>query len=441
MNRGVCFALLILLCAATFGFSQEVSEKKDVSVFNLSYYSFRIPDRVLANIDASIRGVFVNMGRFKILQVTKNFDNHADLQSFLDEIRKMKEEKMEIPNEVAYGRMTFSEDDYNQLVSSFIVIIPELLTYTSEENDKGVFEVNLKTSYSVLDASTMEVIAQPIIDSNGSDTKSSSQALESAISSMTAMLTYEVKKIPIFTLKTGVLEVNGAKMTLEKGRDMGILPGFEFEIISTQVLSSGKKKDISDGLVIVSDVFEEVSDAVVIYGEPKEGDQLKEVPRVGVDFTLFYRGVYELDTRDILSLFGFKATLALGVFGVRPVIEMEIPFFDVYGIGGFILLAGIPMNIHIGAEFPIYIGRLQLSPTLMFGLGGIVTYEPHNDQYFFPTHFGPTAYMNISYLVTRDTKLSVDIGYKFMFSILSEFLTSIRSYSGPLFGAGVTFKL
>ncbi len=441
MNRALILICIVFFSAVAVVYSQEVSEKTDVSIFNLSYYSYRIPNSVLGNIDSSIRSVFVNMGRFRVLQVAKSFDEPDDLASFIDQIKSMKEEGMEIPEEVAYGRMTFTEDDYNQLVSSFVVIIPELLNYSSEENDKGEFEVLIKTSYSILDPSTMEVIAKPEIESTATDAKSNARAIESAIGSMQSALTFELKKVPMFTLKTGVLEVNGAKLTLEKGRNLGILPGFEFEIITTEVLSSGKKKDISDGLIIVSGVFEEVSDAVILYGQPKEGDQLKEVPRAGVDFTLYYHGIYELASKEYFNLFGFKATLALGVFDVRPVITMEIPFFDVYGIGSFILLVGVPANIHIGAEFPIYMGRLQFSPTLLFGFGGIVLYEPVNDQYFIPTHLGVTGYANISYLVSRDTKVWLDIGYTFMASPFSTSLTSIESYNGVLLGAGVTFKL
>jgi hypothetical protein len=444
MKKVFLIGLFVTIFAAT-GFGQEVSEKTDISVFDLSFYSFRIPKSALANIDSTIRSVFVNMGRFRVIQVAKSFDDPGDLKSFIDQIKSIKEKKVEIPEEVSYGRMTFSEDDFNKLISSFIVIMPELLSFSSEEkyNKKGNFEgyeVNFKTSYSVLDASTMEVVGQPTIESNGTDKDSSAKALEDAIRSMASMLTFELKKIPIFTIKSGVVEAKGGKITLKQGKNMGILPGFEFELIRTDILKSGDKKEYSDGLVIVSDVYEEVSDAVVIYGEPQESDQLKEVPRMGGEITAYYHGIFNFDTGGIYSLAGIKATLTLGLFSVHPIAGIEFPFFDVYGVGGFVFFFGIPINAYAGAEFPFYFGRVQVSPTATVNFGGIYLYkETDSGQQFLPTHVGFSAYANIALLVTRDAKIYADAGYTFMATPFD--VTSIISYGGPLFGGGVLIKL
>jgi hypothetical protein len=451
MNKMFCIGLLVLLFAAT-GFAQVVSEKTDVSVFDLSYYSYKVPNNALANIDSTIRSVFVDMGRFKVIQVAKSFDDPNDLATFIEQVKKIKEKKVQIPDAVSYGRATFSEDDFNNLISSFIVIVPELLSFSSKEkydkkNNFAGYEVNFKTSFSVIDASTMEVVAKPTIESNGTDKDDRGQALESAIRSMTGSLTFELKKVPIFTIKTGVVEAKGGKITFKKGKNMGILPGFEFELIRTDILSSGDKKEYSDGLVIVSDVYEEVSDALVLYGDAKEGDQLKEVPRAGGELALYYHGIYDLDSQSVLSLIGIKATVTLGFFSFRPLIGIELPLFDVYGIGSFIFAVGVPMNAYIGADFPIYMGRLQITPTITLKVGGIYFYtapDPGNNgdtQQFFATHIGGTAYANISYLVTRDMKLYVDLGYTYMASGLSTILTSVMSYNGPTIGIGIDGKI
>jgi hypothetical protein len=446
MKKSFFFLLIVIMTIAASLYSQEISEKTEVSVFNLSYYSHRIPNSVLGNIDSTIRSVFVNMGRFKVIEVAKTFDNQKDLSSFIDQIRKFKEKKATIPAEVSYGHALFSEADFENLISSFIVIVPELLSYEEKEKydkkDKLIgYEVNFKTSYSVIDASTMEVVAKPSIESNGQDKDDSLKALESAISSMSSQLVFELKKVPIFTIKTGVVEVKAGKITLKKGKNMGILPGFEFELMRTDILGSGDKKEFSDGLVIVSDVFEEVSDAVVLYGDAQEGDQLKEVPRAGGELGVYYHGIYDLKSMQLLSLVGIKATVTLGFFGVRPLVGIELPLFDVYGIGEFILAAGLPINFYIGCDFPIYFGRIQLSPTVTLGVGGLYLYEAHNDQQFAPTHFGPSAYLNVSYLVTRDVKLWLDVGGTYMFSIISDLLPSADSYYGAVIGFGVSAKI
>jgi hypothetical protein len=446
MNKIVGLGLFFLLVFAAGAFAQTVSEKTDVSVFDLSYYSYKVPDSALGDIDASIRSVYVNMGRFKVIQVAKSFDKPSDLKSLIAQIKKIKEKKAEIPEEVSYGRMTFSEQDFENLISSFVVIIPELTMYTAKEtyDKKGNFtgyEVSMKTSISVLDVSTMEIIAQPIIESSGTNKDSEEQALSSAIDTLKSSLTFEMKKVPKFTIKTGVVEAKGGKITLQRGRNMGILPGFEFELISTEVLSNGMQKDVSDGLIIVSDVYEEVSDAVVIYGQPKEGDQLKEVPRAGGELDIpYYHMIYNPTTGAMTHVVGLKATVTLGMFSLRPFIGVEVPFYD-YGVGSLILLIGIPANIYIGGEYTMYLGRLSISPTIALGVGGLYLTSDTipSDQKFFFTHFGGNLYFNISYLITRDIKLTLDIGGAYWMSVYKGVFNA-PDYWGILGGLGVTFK-
>lgn len=289
MKRGkLLFFLLIFSSLIISGLSaQEVSEKKDISVFNVSYYGWKFPEEALGSLDSKVRKVIVDMGRFRVLEVRKRFLADDDLYEFIERVKAIKVQEAEIPDEVSFGHVIFTESDFNALISSFIVIIPEVAFYdmNSKFNDKNEFigfEVTLRTSFTVLDATTMEVVAKPEIETSGFSEDDESAWL-SAIDSVPFQLEFELKKIPIFTLKSGVLEVHGSSITLEKGKNMGISRGYEFEIIRSEVLNSGLKKEWSTGLVLVKTVFEEVSDATILYGNPREGDQLVEVPRMGVD--------------------------------------------------------------------------------------------------------------------------------------------------------------
>ena len=64
---------------------------------------------------------------------------------------------------------------------------------------------------------------------------------------------------------------------------------------------------------------------------------------------------------------------------------------------------------------------------------------------FITTHIGGYANINISYLISRDFKLSVDFGYKHWIGIWDALLTRITgstsSYGGIMLAGGVTFKL
>jgi len=438
------FLLVFFLLSMTISFSQEVSEKKDISVFNLSYYDWDIPDFALGSIDSEIRSVFINIGRFRVLEVRKNFANDGDLQDFIRSLRQIKEKQVEIPEEVSYGHVLFTEADFEALVSSFIVIVPEVTYFNVEvkEDDEGEvtgYSTELKTSYSILDASTMEVVAKPSVESSGYD-ENERASIQDAITSIKSKLTFKIKSVPLFTLKTGVLVVYSGGITLEKGKNMGILPGYEFEIISSETIKPGLNRERHSGLVLVNSVSEEVSEATVLYGRPQEGDQLKEVPRVGVDGSVYVHAMIEnFETNDLIFTAGIKGTLALAVYFIRPIIGLEIPIAPIVAnedLNDIILLVyGFPLNIYLGAELNWYFGRLQVSPTLVAGVGIIAPYDDENEPAL--TNVGGKAYLALNYLVTRDVKISVDLGYAYWMNVSDLFLP----YGGILAGANVVFKM
>ena len=87
--------LFVLLTGALS--SQQVSEKKDVAVFALSYYDWTIPPAALGMVDAQIKDVFVNLGRFNILGMTYRLSS-GDINAFIEEVKKVKEQNMEVPD-------------------------------------------------------------------------------------------------------------------------------------------------------------------------------------------------------------------------------------------------------------------------------------------------------------------------------------------------------
>ncbi|MBN1699754.1 MAG: hypothetical protein JW881_19725 [Spirochaetales bacterium] len=453
MRKGkyIGFLLIFICFTLSFTHAQEVSEKQDISIFNLSYYAWDIPDDVLGSIDSEIRSVFINLGRFNVLEVRKRFDADSDLQSFINSIREFKEQNVEIPEEVSYGRVIFTEADFQQLISSFIVILPEVTYFNviRKEKDNGElkeYEVEIKTSYSILDASTMQVIAKPSVSSNGSD-KNRKSAIQDAIEGIPLNLAFEIKSVSIFTLKTGVLEVYSGGVTIEKGKNMGILPGFEFEIVKKEELKSGLERERHAGLILVRSVSEEVSEATVLYGRPEENDQLLEVPRVGGDIMVYGHVLWDVlskSTEEDLPLsfvLGFKATWSLGLYAVKPLVFFEIPFAKLSKnevVELITLLYGFPGNVFIGAEFNLYMGRLQISPTIAGGLGFYYPWEEGDEDDKFLSHLGFKAMLGINYLFSRDAKFTLEAGYQHMFPIYPSFF---NDYGGVLLGCGVVFKL
>jgi hypothetical protein len=440
----ILFIFILFTCFIIQGaISQEVSEKKDVSVFDLSYYGWKFPEEALGSADSTIRKVFVDMGRFRVLEVRKRFNNDNDLYKFIKRIKKIKEKEVEIPDEVSFGHVVFTESDFEALISSFIVIIPEITFYdlNKQYNDDGDFigyEVILKTSYTVLDANTMEIVAKPVVETSGYS-KDRDQAWESAIQSIPSLLEFELKKIPIFTLKTGVLEVHGGSVTLEKGKNMGINTGFEFEIIRNKVLASGFNKESSVGLVLVNSVFEEISEATILYGNPEEGDQLVEVPRMGIDGILYMHLLYNLDSKTMSLLPGLEVIGSRGFYTFKPVFGIELVIADLLSSGedgyfDMISYYGVPMNIYGGFSYNIYMGRLQIAPTVVVGATIIAPYDDNDDGWL--THLGGKGYLAVNYLTSRDMKISLDLGYSYWLNI-SDFF---KAYGGVLAGLEIVFK-
>ena len=507
--------LVLLLVAVPLAVAQQVSQKKDIAVFKLSYYQWDIPDSVLGGIDEEIRGVFVNIGRFNVLGMTQRLEP-GDLTEFIDKIKSYKEERAEIPDAVQMGREFFTQADFDRLVGSFLVVVPSVASYVLEVEDDGEFHVALKTSFSFVNVEEGRTFAQAFVETEGTEKspdgaarsaldgiamlltyeirkipefqlktgvlevkdsgefhvalktsfsfvnveqgttfaqafvetdgteKSPDAAAKSAIDAIPFQLTYEVRKIPEFQLKTGVLEVQGSEVILELGRDMGIKVGDEFVLVASRVLQSGKTLTTENGLLVIKEVSDEVSVGKVLYAKPKpqEGDQLREFPLSGVETTPYLHVASGLlFDRPMTALIGLKQSVSRGFYGVRPVFGLEVPLIAN-------LLAGIPLNLYGGVEYMMYLGRLSVAPMAAAGIGGAYLWyaDVPKDEKFALTYVGGQVGLTVSYLFSKKFRLALDAGYLLWFSLVptkyffeAEYL--FPDYDGLFVGAGLTIKL
>ncbi|MBN1411998.1 MAG: hypothetical protein JW969_14210 [Spirochaetales bacterium] len=433
--------LFLISCTAMLSFSQEVSEKKDISIFNLSFYDMSIPSGALGNIDEQIQSVFIELGRFNVIGMTYRL-GETDVNAFIDKIKEFKEKTAEIPEEVNMGHALFTEADFEKLIGSFIIIIPAV-TYFNVDRDGSEYKATVKTSYTVLNVETMNIIAKPIIETDATD-ENENEAVNRAINMISPQLAFEIKKVPVFTLKTGVLEVSFGEIILERGHDMGIQLGYEFVLLKQQTLKSGKVLEEEAGLVIVKNVSEEISKATILYGDFKEGDQLKEVPRLGVDITVYGHFLMNpMNFNDYVITAGIKGVVSLGFYDIRPVVGIEIPFINYAGLGGWILLLGIPETLYIGVEYNMYMGRMQVELTLAGGATGLVPItDTQREIYgaFALTHVGGLAEASLSWLITKDYKVTLEAGYQYFYSLFQDVGVGVPTYQGVIIGAGFTIK-
>jgi len=423
--------------------AQVVSERKEIAVFKLSYYRFDIPNAVLGGIDEEIRSVFINLGRFDVVGLTQRLEE-GDLNEFIDKIKMYKEEQVEIPEEVQMGKEFFTKADFDSLVGSFIVVVPAVANYVVARLDTEEYQINIKTSFSFVNVEEGRTFAQAFVDTQGKD-ENVDLAIKDALDAIPMQLTFEIRKIPEFQLKTGVIEVRGSEIIIELGRDLGLKAGDEYVIVSGEILQSGKALTRENGLVVIKEVSDEVSVAKIIYARPgpQIGDQLQEVPRFGMDTTPYvHLAKGALYNRDTTILIGARQAVSRGFFGFRPLVGIEVPLIAN-------IAAALPVNIYLGGEYDIYFGRFQLVP--MAGLGVGMAYlwylkyaDVPEDKRFFLTHVGGIAGVTANYLFHKNFRFSVEVGYMNWFSLipLKVFTDNLTfpDYDGLFVGAGVTIK-
>ena len=448
----IVFALLFSICWQTT--AQEISEKKELSVFKLSYYDQEIPDSALGSIDEEIKGVFINLRRFDVIGMAYRLSDN-DVSEFIDKVKEFKGENVEIPEKFQMGHEVFTEKDMNKLIGSFYVVVPAVTHFSVVKKERKLtgggtkisYDSELKTSFTIVDVQAAKSLAQFFVETEGSSDESPDRAAQSAIDGIPMQLEFEVKKVPEFTLKTAVLERRGPEVVTELGQNMGILPGDEYMLLTGQVLDSGRAFETETGLIVIKEVGEDVSLATVLYGEPEEGDQLKEVPRLGFESTPYFNILINpFDQFRLNFVAGLRMSLTKGLYTFRPIagFEFPLPIGTTNTILPWLWIAGFPFNIYLGGEVAFYLGRLQIFPQAAVGAGFLVPWLASIAQQFVVSHIGGYANLNINYLITRDIKLTLDLGYKHWISIwdvaVNAVTGSTASYGGFMIVGGVTIK-
>lgn len=439
--------LLVLVTLLLFSTAaQEISEKKEIAVFALGYHGWNVPSEALGLVDSQIINVFVNLGRFDVIGMTYRLGG-ADVGAFMNEIRRHKEDTIEIPEGVRLGEATFTEGDFKQLTNSFIVVIPVLSDYSAkktikdfgQKDQKDVWEVTLTTAFSFINVETLETFAHLNIETSSSgDTPR--DALRSASDFIAPQLDFKIRSIPEFTLKTGVVEVlPNDRILLQFGQDMGVLPGDEFFLLRTQILSTGDELEEEKGLIKVEKVTQNISYGYVLSsdGQIAVGEQLKEIPRFGLELTPMARSMFSFDDSGSLFMAGLRFTVSRGLYRFRPLLGIEYIMGDKIKTN-----EGMPMKYYLGGEFVFHLKRFAIRPMIGFGSNGIIPFGNNKD--FVLTHIGGFGEIQFSYLALPSLRFHGSFGYSYWmhlrdFSSLAGTLLE-DDYHGVTAGLGMALK-
>lgn len=449
--RTIVLVLLAwLIVAGTVTAQQaEISKKQDVAVFALGYYGYNIPLEVLANVDAEIQGVFVNLGRFNVLGQTERFSS-KDVQDFINLIQTAKQNNTPLPDEVKFGDVQLTEGLLKKLYGAFVVVIPTIVDFKVEKPNNE-YQARIKTSVAFLNVAEGTTIGMANIETTGTSKETQTKAVADAINAIPVQLTYEVRKIPAFTLRTQVLKADAFEAKMQFGTDMGVMVGDEYVVVKRSTIG-GLVDEREDGLLVIKDVGPQISTAAVRYAGPtlKEGAQLREVPRLGVDvepylyYLTYFGNVYgwDLGTTNLTQskgalAIGAKAALSRGFYDVRPIVGVQINFDTALWL---------PVIAYAGVEYNIYLRRLALTGTAAFaGASNAIVrileenYSTSDDPWF--THYGIKLNAGVSYLISRDMRIFVNGGMDYLFGVAGSVGGPFQSYGGYGIAAGIAFKL
>lgn len=476
IRRGV-LTILVLVCVLATAGTQEFSKRQEIAIFRLSYYGQPQPEpppdlkleikgrrgslslelrgsgdpqvdqlftRVLGAVDERIRSAFINLGRFDIIGMEQRLTQQS-VDDFINVLTEFRRSQTELPEAVLLGQQMFTEADFQELVGGFVVVIPSVSWYSLTRLDDGSYEAEIETSFTFIDVENLTTFSQFFITTSERD-DDPQQAARGAAEAISAELAFQLRSMPEFQIKTGILEVNGPEVILEFGRNMGLSPGDEYAIVSNRVLSTGHIATAETGLIVISDVQEGFSVGRVLYANPRPmvGDQLQEVPRRGVEISGYLNTVTN-GLGSIVYVLGGRAVASRGFYAFRPHAALEIPFRGLVSLGGGTGTFLLPVNLLAGGEWNLYLGRLKLTPSAAVGLGGAIPITDEEDlQPFYLSHIGGELRATVSVLITRDIQLFVDAGIAYFASIYDttdpRIAGPLSPYGGLLIGGGVTFK-
>ncbi|MFP4643312.1 MAG: hypothetical protein ACLFM0_03035 [Spirochaetales bacterium] len=473
LNRPVSLGLFVLLLAllpVTIE-GQEFSERQELAIFRLSYYgqpeltapsgpyirldinterfSFRFRgtgrrrwDRLFHNafaaVDERIRDVFVNLGRFDVIGFPQRVRAEY-VDEFIRAVREYRSDDAEMPEAVLLGEQAFTEDDFRTLTGGFLVVVPSVSWYDMEYDYRdNRYTARIETSFTIVDVDSGRTQSQFRIETSGRD-RNPDRAVRSAVDGIPGNLEYELRSISEFQIRSGIIDREGDRIYMEFGRNMGVRLGDEYAVVSQRRSRVGYTDEVETGLIIVSEVHEQYSVGKLVYdGDGASvGDQLREVPRRGVDIRL-YGGLFlnrgapsEGAPRVLGGVAGVSVSPNRGFYNVRPMVSVEAP---IVGQQGYFLVAG-----YAGVETIGFFRRLRVSPSVQ--VGAIAADRPdQDDSDRVASHVGGRTGINLSFQTSRDIMIGMELGWTQMWNTSAGAIRDLPAIQAPFVGGSLSIR-
>lgn len=436
-------SLLVLAALSVFslGFAQEVSERKDVSVFGV-YSSYNMPSAAVMYFDDQLIAIFNSMKRFQVIGYQYRLDESSAVK-FIESVKKLKEQKAMKDTRFMdedLGVVVIPGAELDKMINSVFIIIPSVSGWRVAEakvekkvidkygntSSKWVVEWTAEVSVSIKvlnsDGDLMDVYNRTVTEKSE---KGDQDAYRKAIKSAVGGLSLFLRKTDEFKLKTKVLQNLGSKVYLQLGNDLGVMPGYEFVLKKQLTIGEGFTTSIDAGLVRVSKVGDNFSEATIIKGAPQANDQLIEAALGGGRFGLY--GGVSTYTSSLTSLifnagsFTSTNTFTPGAMSVDLGLasEFEIGYAGLARAGvGILINSPSAFYVDLGGGYEIYMGSISFVPELDLSLAG--TFITLGDAYYYGNP-GTASLMSLYLGVKPRVSLNIQASQKFKIRLFASY--------------------
>jgi hypothetical protein len=449
--RALAAALAITVCASLTAAPAQasVSDKQPLAIFALGYYGYDIPDEALGSVDARIMEVFTQMKRFSIIGFEQRFTS-ADVSQFIQDLKKIKEANLVIPEKYLLGEAFLTEAEMNKLIGAFYIVMPVVtdfsLKYLPADKAKGTkasWKCSIDVSVTFQDVAQGVTMSAPVISASGTSALSREEAAMSAIDSLPGQMEIIARKV--FPLDSKIVSSTFSSVKMRLGANMGIKKGYEFAVIDKQDID-GVIDERECGLVVVRSVTSEFSDATILYSSiPLQKEtQLREIPRGGSDLAAYCSVLYGISpalsgsaNETIYAAPGLKATVSEGFYDLKPFVGIQTYIPGIAVSGSFSL---VPITVYFGGEYNLYLRRIQLYPFIAVGGSGYYYKRAIDDEANsrFLSHLGGMGGVGFSYLVTKNFKVYAEANGQYWQTLFS---VGVDSFMGAGATIGITAKL
>ncbi len=475
MKLDVLTFSVVLFCLTVFSFAQGtpsamVDPKQEVAILSLSPGDFPVPESALSSIDGEIQSVFVGLGRFEVVGAPKRL-TIKEIPLLVEAVKHSKAPSFAMTDEVPVGAQSFTAPEFDNLLKASIIVIPVVVGFSSEYNPRLLsYRSRVKVSFAFVGVQDGKVIAFRTLETTGDHLIDPRSAVRNAIDDIPDKLEYEIATIPDFQLARKILSVEGRKVTLVLGSDLGIIPSDEFSVLYPTV-ENGIRKDRFVGTIAVRETSPKQSIAWIEYADSPITPEceLSEIVKVGIENEPYLHAIIgkgmrhpKFDKADPAALTwsdttttwvpGFRFGYTKLAYNLRPYVMFEAPLNGWYSgspsVGAITYkTSASAFNVGLGLETTVYLSRFQLVPFAQFGIG-LDTFSITNadtdtsvsklSSKSALSALGGTVGVDAGYLLNDKVRLNASAGASYYGALDSTIERLWGSYGGFFVGLGAT---